>query len=194
MNPDRKLFGIAATWGRRLDRGLAEFGAAHGTRLLRWAVGLIYLWYGSLKLVGASPATSLVVKTVTWLPPRWAVWFVGSWEVLLGLGLFLTGPFIMRLTLGLLLLHVAGTFQVFFLLPQETFQGGNPLLPTLEGQYAFKNVVVIGAALTVWGRLRRAAPGAAGVADRPQAKTRGPRWGLPRHRIEEPAGAEVGGP
>jgi hypothetical protein len=157
METHRHVLGIVSTWGARLDRRLADFGAAHGARLLRWAVGLVYLWYGSLKLLGASPAIALVVRTVTWLPPRWAVYFVGGWEALLGLGLLFAGPLAMRLTLGLLLLHVAGTFQVFFLLPQDAFQGGNPLLPTLEGQYAFKNVIVIGAALTLWGRLRHVA-------------------------------------
>ncbi|HET9555387.1 MAG TPA: hypothetical protein VFP50_20650 [Anaeromyxobacteraceae bacterium] len=156
MNALRSLLDLGLAAAGLLDRGLARLGELHGARLLRWAVGLVYLWYGALKLVGASPAVDLVVRTVTWLPPRWAVWFVGGWEVLLGLALLIARPGsrLLRATLGLLLLHVAGTFQVFFLLPDEAFQQGNPLLPTLEGQYAFKNVVVVAAALALRGGLR----------------------------------------
>lgn len=140
----------------RLDQHLVRFMAAHGVHLLRWAIAVVYLWFGGLKLVNASPASDLVVRTVFWLPPQGALWFIGGWEVVIGFGLLFTHPLVLRVTLFLLWLQLAGTFQVFVLLPQVVFQGGNPFLPTLEGQYAIKNVVLITGGLVIGSTVRRA--------------------------------------
>lgn len=143
------------SWLDRLDRTLVRFMSAYGIHLLRWAIAIVYLWFGGLKLVNASPAAELVVRTVFWLPPHAALLFIGGWEVLIGIGLLITHPLILRATLFLLWLQIAGTFQIFFLLPQAAFQGGNPLLPTLEGQYAIKNLVLITAGLVIGSTVRR---------------------------------------
>lgn len=134
---------------------LVGFMSEYGIHALRWAVALIYLWFGALKLFNASPAAELVVETVFWLPPRSAIIFIGCWEVLIGLGLLFTHPLILRASLLLLWLQMAGTLQVFFVLPQAVFQGGNPLLPTLEGQYVIKNIVLITAGLVIGSTVRR---------------------------------------
>ena len=147
---------LCVSWLDRLDHALVGFMSAYGIRLLRWAVAIVYLWFGGLKLINASPAAELVVQTVFWLPPRLALVFIGSWEVLIGIGLLFAHPLLLRVTLFLLWLQAAGTFQVFFLLPQEAFQGGNLLLPTLEGQYTFKNLVLIAAGLVIGSTVRRA--------------------------------------
>ena len=139
----------------RPDQMLVGLMSAYGTHLLRWAIAILYLWFGSLKLIDASPATELVVRTVFWLPPRMALVFIGSWEVLIGAGLLFTHPLVLRATLFLLWLQIAGTFQVFFLLPEAALQGGNPLLPTLEGQYAIKNLVLIAGGLVIGSTVRR---------------------------------------
>ncbi len=142
----------------RADATLVRFMADHGLRWLRLAIALVYLWFGGLKLIDASPAGELVVKTVFWLPPRAALLFIGGWEVLIGIGLLLAHPLVLRVTLLLLWLQIAGTFQIFFLLPQEVFQRGNPLLPTLEGQYAFKNIILITAGLVIGSTVRQNRP------------------------------------
>lgn len=129
--------------------------SANGIHLLRWAVALIYFWFGLLKLLNASPAGELVVRTLPWLPPPTALFLVGGWELLIGVGLMFSHPLILRIVLLLMWLQIAGTFQVFVLLPQVVFQGGNPLLPTLEGQYAIKNLVLITAGLVIGSTLRR---------------------------------------
>lgn len=147
----------AGTWLDRVDQALVRFMAAYGVTLLRLGIALVYLWFGGLKLIGRSPAEELVVRTVFWLEPRHALVFIGGWEVLIGLGLLTTHPLVLRATLALLWLQIAGTFQVFVLLPGAAFQGGNPLLPTLEGQYAIKNVVLITAGLVIGSTVRRAA-------------------------------------
>lgn len=144
------------SWFDRLDRTLVRFMSAYGIHLLRWAIAIIYLWFGGLKLINASPAAELVVQTVFWLPPRMALLFIGGWEVLIGIGLLFTHALVLRATLFLLWLQILGTFQVFFLLPQAAFQGSNPLLPTLEGQYAIKNLVLITAGLVIGSTVRRA--------------------------------------
>jgi uncharacterized membrane protein YkgB len=143
----------------RLDQTLVRFMSAYGVHLLRWAIAIVYLWFGGLKLINASPAADLVVKTVFWLPPDIALLFIGAWEVLIGIGLLFTHPLILRITLFLLWLQIAGTFQIFFLLPLASFQGGNPLTPTLEGQYAIKNLVLITGGLAIGSTVRRASVG-----------------------------------
>lgn len=142
-----------------LDLALVRIMSAYGIHALRWAVAIIYIWFGGLKLIDASPAAELVVKTVFWLPPRAAVLFVGGWEVLIGIGLLFTHSLVLRATLFLLWLQVAGTFLVFVLLPHAAFQGSNPLLPTLEGQYTIKNLVLITAGLVIGSTLRRTPTG-----------------------------------
>lgn len=144
-----------SSWVDWLDQTLVRLMSAYGIHLLRWAIAILYIWFGSLKLIDASPAAELVVRTVFWLPPPIALVFIGSWEVLIGAGLLFTHPLVLRATLFLLWLQIAGTFQVFFLLPEAALRGGNPLLPTLEGQYAIKNLVLITAGLVIGSTVRR---------------------------------------
>ena len=49
----------------------------------------------------------------------------------------------------LMFLQMTGTFLPLVILPEITFQDGNPLLPTLEGQYIIKNIIIITAALII---------------------------------------------
>jgi len=156
------LPGSAAPLGirvKQVDRALVGFMAGYGVTLLRLAIALIYLWFGGLKLLGLSPAEELVVRTLFWLEPGQALILIGGWEVLIGIGLLIPQPLVLRATLALLWLQLAGTFQVFVLLPDSAFQGGNPLLPTLEGQYAIKNLVLITAGLVIGSTVRRITPG-----------------------------------
>ena len=44
---------------------------------------------------------------------------------------------------------MTGTFLPLVILPDVTFQNSNPLLPTLEGQYIIKNIIIITAALII---------------------------------------------
>jgi hypothetical protein len=111
-NPSLPIY----SWLDRLDQTLVRFMTVYGIHLLRWAVAIVYLWFGGLKLINASPAAELVVQTVFWLPPRSALLFIGGWEVLIGIGLLFTHPLVLRTTLLLLWLQALGTFQVFLLL------------------------------------------------------------------------------
>jgi len=141
-----------------LDRRITAWMNRHGVTLTRVSLGIIYLWFGALKFFpGSSPAESLATDTVTRLsggniPEHLALIGLASWEVLIGLGL-LSGRFL-RITLLLLWLQMAGALLPLVLFPDETF-ARFPLVPTLEGQYIIKNLVIISAAIVVGGGVRR---------------------------------------
>ncbi|MDQ3128280.1 MAG: DoxX family membrane protein, partial [Chloroflexota bacterium] len=125
--------------------------------LLRIALGIVFLWFGALKLVpGLSPAESLAARTIEVLsfgivPPSLAVPALAIWECLIGVGL-LTGIAI-RATLLLLFLQMLGTLTPLVIFPAETFLRF-PYAPTLEGQYIIKNAVLIAGAIVVGATVR----------------------------------------
>ena len=73
------------------------------------------------------------------------------WEVAIGVGL-LIGRW-MRVTLLLLFAQMAGTVTPLILFPSETFSQF-PFVPTLEGQYIIKNVVLVAAAIVLGATVR----------------------------------------
>jgi hypothetical protein len=48
-----------------------------------------------------------------------------------------------------------GTFMPLVVLPDVTFQNGNILTPSLEGQYIIKNVMIISAAMVLGGTFHK---------------------------------------
>lgn len=69
--------------------------------------------------------------------------------------ILLVTKFELRLTLGLLWLHLAGTFLVFILRPDLAFQNGNLLLLTDAGEFIIKNFVLISAGIVIGSTVRR---------------------------------------
>lgn len=140
-----------------LDERLAKWLSRHSVSLLRISIGIVFLWFGTLKLVpGWSPAEGLVAKTITAMsfglvPASLSVPFIGAWEVVIGLGL-LFGRFL-RAILLLLALQMVGTVMPLVLFPAETFTVV-PFAPTLEGQYILKNAVLIAGAMVVGSTVR----------------------------------------
>ncbi len=127
--------------------------AAHGIRMLRICLGIIFFWFGFLKVIGKSPVMGLVAKTVYWVPPQLFVPFLGFWEMAVGAGLLCAVA--LRMTLFLFWLQMAGTFLVLVVRPDIAFQGGNPLLLTTEGEFVIKNLILIAAGLVVGGAIPR---------------------------------------
>jgi uncharacterized membrane protein YkgB len=147
------VFG-ALPWGERidtLDRRIATWMDRWGVRLLRYSLGLVFVWFGAIKPLGTSPANELVARTVYVVPPDLFVPFLGVWEVAIGLCLIYR-PLI-RIGIGLMALQMVGTFMPLVLLPHVTFEAF-PHAPTLEGQYIVKNLVMISAAIVVGGTVR----------------------------------------
>jgi len=141
----------------RIDRRITSWMADHGVFLLRIALGVVFLWFGALKLIpGLSPAEDLAGRTIETLtlgiiPAAVALPVLALWEVAIGLGL-LAGRW-MRVTLLLLFVQMAGTVTPLFLFPAETFSQF-PLVPTLEGQYIIKNIVLVAAAIVLGATVR----------------------------------------
>lgn len=136
----------------RTDRRITHWMARAGIPILRMAVGVVYVWFGALKLFpGLSPAEQLVRDTVPFLPGDLFVPFLGLWEIVIGLG-FLTGRGL-RLVILLLFLQMPGTLSPIVLLPEQVFTAF-PFGLTLEGQYIVKNLVLIAAALVVGATVR----------------------------------------
>ena len=120
--------------------------------LVRIPLFVIFFWFGFLKIINLSPAQNLVIDTVYWMPffeaESWTI-IIGYWEVLIAiLFMFKRTTFI---AMVLLLLQMTGTFLPLIILPEVTFQNSNPFLPTLEGQYIIKNIIIITAALIIGG-------------------------------------------
>lgn len=137
-----------------IDRRIAGWMRARGTFLLRISLGVVFLWFGILKVFDMGPARELVARTVYWVNPDWFYPFLGVWEALIGLGLLIRP--LVRGAILLLFLQMPGTFLPLVLLPHVCFNGG-PWHPTLEGQYIIKNLVLISAAIVVGGTVREPA-------------------------------------
>lgn len=124
---------------------------------LRIALGAVFAVFGALKLFpGVSPVEALVSSTWEKLTfglvsGQIALVATAAIEVAAGVLLIAGGGFA---RVGLVVLAVAyvGILSPIVLLPGEVFGAAGP---TLTGQYIFKNVVLIAAALVVASRVLR---------------------------------------
>ena len=141
----------------RLDVRITETLARIGVPILRVALGVVFLWFGVLKFFpGVSPAETFAARTIEQLTfgairPNVSLPVLAAWESLIGIGLILNVW--MRGILLLLAIQMLGTFTPLVLFPTETFTVW-PFVPTLEGQYIIKNIVLIGAAMVVGATVR----------------------------------------
>jgi uncharacterized membrane protein YkgB len=139
-------------WFDATDTKITHWMARAGIPILRIALGVIFIWFGALKLVpGLSPAEDLVIATVPFIPGSVFMPVLAVWEIVIGLG-FVTGR-ALRLTILLLFLQMPGTMSPIFLLPERVFTAF-PYGLTLEGQYIVKNLVLISAALVIGATVR----------------------------------------
>lgn len=137
----------------RFDRAAARWLERHALAVVRASLGVVFVWFGALKLAGLSPVADLVARMSPGLAPQDFLVLLGAWEVVVGLGLL--AGIAVRTVLLLLWLQLAGTFLVLVLRPEVAFQGGNPLLLTVEGEFVVKNLVLIAAGLAVGSAVRR---------------------------------------
>jgi len=118
--------------------------------LLRIPIFIIFFWFGFLKVLDLSPAQQLVKDTVFWMPllsaENWT-YIIGLWEILIAVCFLFKKTTIIAMIL--LFIQMSGTFLPLIILPEVTFQDSNPLIPTLEGQYIIKNIIIITAALII---------------------------------------------
>lgn len=113
----------------------------------RLALGVIYIWFGLLKILDLSPVNELVARTIPFFDESWLMPALGVVELAVGLGFLFDRR--LRIVLVLFGLHLLGTFAVLVILPEVVFQNGNPLLLTLEGEFVIKNLALLAAGLAV---------------------------------------------
>jgi putative oxidoreductase len=132
---------------RRLADRLHPVLARNSLAALRIAIAAVYVWFGALKVAGATPVRDLVEATTPWSDPAWFVPAMGMFEVVLGLWLMVGRA--LWLALPLFAAHLAGTFGVLVMVPEVAFQSGNPLQLTVEGEFVVKNLVMLAAVIVV---------------------------------------------
>ncbi len=136
-----------------LDVRIIHFFREAFMPIARFGLFVIFFWFGLLKVVGLSPASGLVQKlfesTVPFMTfPTFIVLF-GLFECLIGILFAIRG--FERIVIPLLFIHMATTFMPLFMLPEVTWSGF--MVPTLEGQYIIKNLVIIATAIGVAAHL-----------------------------------------
>ncbi len=120
--------------------------------MLRASLGLVFIWFGVLKVVGATPVKELVAGTLPWLDADLLVPALGWFEIVVGVALM--SGYLLGWVCAAMVVHLCGTFLTAVTQPDVMFQHGNPLALTMAGEFVAKNMVLITAVLVVaaWAR------------------------------------------
>ncbi len=131
------------TFERAFDIRLIHFFRRIFIPVARFALFAVFFWFGLLKVLGLSPASGLVQRlfeqTIPFMSFGTFLILFGLFECIIGVLFLIRGA--ERIVIPLLFVHMITTFGPLFLLPEETWSGF--LVPTLEGQYIIKNLVII---------------------------------------------------
>ena len=137
-----------------LDVQIISFFRKISMPIARVGLFVIFFWFGILKVFGLSPASGIVENLFNHTFPFMSfgtfLILFGLFECLIGILFLIRGA--ERVVIPLLFIHMITTFGPLFLLPQETWNGF--LIPTLEGQYIIKNLVVIATAIGIAANLQ----------------------------------------
>ncbi|MCX6703156.1 MAG: hypothetical protein NTV02_00495 [Candidatus Zambryskibacteria bacterium] len=130
----------------KLCRRLAE-------PLSRLGLFTVFFWFGALKVLDLSPASPLVQSlfetTMPVMPFSVFMVLFGLLEMLIGIMFLIRGA--ERAVIPVLFFHMTTTLLPLFLLQSVTWSGF--LVPTLEGQYIIKNILIIAAAIGIAAHL-----------------------------------------
>ena len=136
----------------QFDEKVIAFMRKYGITFLRISVGIIFFWFGILKFFpNVSSAEGIATETISkltfgLLPANISLFILAAWETIIGIGLII-GKYL-RLILFLLFAQMIGTLTPLLIFPTETFKMF-PFVPTLEGQYIIKNLILISAGLVL---------------------------------------------
>lgn len=138
----------------KIDQKIIYFCSKIFVPLARFAIFVVFFWFGFLKVIGESPASGVVQnlfeRTIPIMEFSAFIILFGVFECLIGI-LFII-PKMERVVIPMLLVHMITTAGPLFLLTSETWSGF--LIPTLEGQYIIKNLVIVAAAIGIAANLR----------------------------------------
>lgn len=131
----------------KIDVQLINFFRKISIPTARFGLFVVFFYFGLLKVIGLSPASGLVQalfeQTISFMSFDTFFILFGLFECLIGI-LFII-PGLERIVMPLLLVHMVTTFMPLFMLPAVTWSGF--LVPTLEGQYIIKNLLIIAIAI-----------------------------------------------
>jgi len=153
---------------KRKEKQIVQWMANHSILLLRISIGIIFFWFGVLKFFPqTSSAEDLAARTldkITFqqIPNNISIIILAAWECFIGIGMIIGRA--RRITLVLLFLQMIGTILPVFFFPNETFVY-IPFVPSMEGQYILKNLIIIAAAIVLGATIR----GGAIIANSPIA-------------------------
>lgn len=120
-------------------------------KALRVALGVIFVWFGVLKIFGYNPVYEIVHASFPWFAEGMGLIVLGVVETIIGVGLLVN--VLPAVTHTALLLHLLGTLTVFVSGPEVMFRPFFPVL-TLAGEFVFKNVALALSGLVVIGYKR----------------------------------------
>lgn len=137
----------------RIDHRLIHFFRKISVPVARIALFVVFFWFGILKVIGLSPAGALVHSLFDQTIPfiNFNVFYIlfALFECLIGILFLIRGA--ERVVFPLLIFHMITTALPLILLPNETWQMA--FVPTLEGQYIIKNLVIVAAAIGIVAHL-----------------------------------------
>lgn len=138
---------------RKIDIEFINFAKTISVPFARLSIFVIFFWFGILKVLGFSPASGLVKdlleRTLPFIQADQFVVLFGVFEMIIGVLFLIKG--LERLVIPLLLAHMITTIMPLFLLQAQTWSGF--LVPTLEGQYIIKNLVIIAVSIGIAAHL-----------------------------------------
>ena len=134
---------------RTLDLELIHVFKKLSVPVARFGLFVVFFWFGILKVLGMSPAAPLVESlfnhTIPFMGFHTFMILFGLFECLIGILFIIRGA--ERIVIPLLFFHMVTTIMPLFMLADMTWS--RFLVPTLEGQYIIKNLVIIAAAIGI---------------------------------------------
>ena len=137
----------------KFDEALVRFASRVAAPFARFSIFFVYFYFGAIKVFAehgaANPMVSaLLDKVMPGITPDMFIIVFGVFEMLIGL-LFIF-PYVERLGLFLLAIHFVAIIMPLFLLPDMTWQSF--MVPTLEGQYIIKNILILAVVIGLFSR------------------------------------------
>lgn len=139
---------------QNIDRAIISIIRRIRHPLARFSLFVVFFWFGILKVLGTSPANPLVAELLAMTMPSFPFeTFIILWGLYeMAIGVIFAIPRLERLAIPMLLFHMITTAMPLVILKGVVWQGF--LVPTLEGQYIIKNLVVVALAIEIAASLK----------------------------------------
>ncbi len=130
-----------------LDHQYITFAKRYSGLIARVALFVIYFYFGFLKLIGQSPASTLALGFAEkmGMASQSQTLFIALAAVECLIGVLILFPQLTRLALFIMLGHMVLVSAPLALYPEAVWI--KPFVPNLEGQYIIKNAALVALAL-----------------------------------------------